>query len=177
MNQKVENLIKQKKELLDVSRKQIRDKHLISIGLIDEEKTRRVYLDFCSETAKYDAEKQMYYGEVADALEVTDEEYAEVCKYFPPSPPTECEISKTGAEVTLNAIAIIVLVCGIIGTLICLFTIVFVDSGNRYADEVFSPTGLVITLGVLLSSLTTWAVLKLFCEVAANIREIKNKTK
>ena len=169
MNQKIENLIKKKKMYLDV----IRDNHLVSIGLIDEEKKRRIYLASYSATAKYDKEKKMSYKEGVGALEVTDEEYAEVCKYFPPG----SETLGTSAETTLNVIAVIVLICGIIGTLICFATIVYVDSGDRYTDDVFSYIGLAITLGVLLSSLTIWSVLRLFCEIAANVRQIKNKTK
>jgi len=168
MNQKIENLIKHKKEQINVSEKQIRDNHLISLGFIDEEKTTRVYLNDSLDATGYDTEKQMYYKGVVVALEVTDEEYAKICEYSPPKATIsmESEKSKTRSEITLDIIATIVLVCGIISTVI-------VFGHNGY----FSFTGVFIALGVLLSSLTTWAVLKLFCEIAANIREIKNKTK
>jgi hypothetical protein len=43
MNEKVENLIKQEKKRIDASEKQMRDNHLLSIGLIEGEKTKRIY--------------------------------------------------------------------------------------------------------------------------------------
>jgi len=171
-NEKVENLIKQKKDRQDTFKKQMRDEHLISIGLIDENKTERKYQSYFSDSAKFDEEKQMYYKGCDVALDVTDEEYEEICKYFPTTL-TEKEIFKnaTFAETTLNIIGIIVLVCGIIGTLICLFTI----TTNNYGE--FNAIGFITSIGVLLTSLTTWAVLRVFCEVAINVRQINNKTK
>jgi len=175
-NEKVENLIKQEKERQDTSQKQMREDHLISLGLIDENKTERKYLnnpyDADDASRKYDPDKGKYYAERRAALDVTDEEYEEICKYFPTTP-TKKEILKTAtfAETTLNIIAIIVLVCGIIGTLICLFTI----TTNSYGD--FNVIGFITSIGILLTSLTTWAVLRIFCEVAVNVRQINNRNK
>ena len=169
MNVKVENLIKQEKERLNVSKKQMRDNHLIRLGLIDENKTERKYQNYYSETAnKFDSTKNMYYTEINSALEITDEEYEEICKYSSPITPItpitlktpEKEISETGAESTLSIIAILVLVCGIIGFIICLVTLQFITS-----------------IWFLLTSLTTWSLLRIFCEIAINIRQINNKTK
>ena len=101
MNEKVENLIKQEQECLDASKKQMRDNHLISLGLIDESKSARKYQDYYSESAKFDEEKQIYYKECDAALDVTDEEYEEICKYFSPIPP-EKEISKTFSQKTFT---------------------------------------------------------------------------
>jgi len=171
MNEKVENLIKREKDRLDTSKKQMRDNHLISLGLVDESKSERVYQDYFSEKYDtYDNEKQKYYTEKLFALEVADEEYEEICKYFPPTL-TQKEIFKTAttAENILNIIAVIVLVCGIIGALVCLFTI------TDYGD--ITLIGILTSIGVLLTSLTTWSVLRVFCEIAINVRQINNKTK
>jgi hypothetical protein len=83
MNQQIENLVVKEKERIIASEKEKRDKHLISIGLIDEGKTIRQYQDYYSNNSKYDEDKKQYYIEIAGALDVTDEEYLEICKYFP----------------------------------------------------------------------------------------------
>jgi hypothetical protein len=174
MNKKVENLIKQEKTRLGISERQRRKNHLMSIGLIDESKTERKYQDYGIASSKYDEEKRMYYVEVAGALDVTDEEYEEICKYFPPT--KEEVILQTRAENTLDIIANVTLICGIICTLICLFTIGFVDNGYS-SDKEFSPMGLATTIGILISSLITWATLKVFCGISINLRKINSKIK
>lgn len=176
MNEKIENLIKQEQERLDAEKKQIREEHLISLGLVDQTKTERKYLNGFDKSALWDETRRLYYIEKAIPLDITDEEYIEVCKYFPPnSTPNEA----TTAEKALNVIATIVLILGIIGTVICSFSIVFVDSG-RYTyseDIVFNPIGFVTTLGVLLISLTIWSILRIFSEIATNVRQSNNKIK
>lgn len=172
MNEKVENLIKQEKEHLHILKQQMRDNHLISLGLIDESKTFRKYQNYYSESAKLDEGNQKFYTESVGALDVNEEEYAEICKYFPPNlQKNEIFNNPTAGERTLDIITIIVLVCGIICTFICLVTLVFV---NKYGDfgEGFNIIGFIISLGVLLTSLTTWSILRVFSEIAANIRQI-----
>ena len=83
MKEKVEELIRNEKERIIASEKQKRDDHLISLGLIEEGKMNRIYQDEFSQEAIYDKEKEKYYTESAVALDVTDEEYSEICKYFP----------------------------------------------------------------------------------------------
>ena len=173
MNGKVEDLIKQGKEL----EKQMRDAHLISLGLIDESKSERQYVpSYFSASAKLDTETNKYYFEEPVAIKVTDEEYEEICKYYSPKP-QEKEILKTEttAEKTLNIIAIVVLLCGIICTLICLFSISFV--ADIHGNTEFNAIGFIISIGVLLTSLTIWSVLRVFYEIAINARQINNKIK
>jgi len=103
-NEKVENLIKKEKERLDASKKQMRDKHLISLGLNDETKIIRIYKGedgYNPDNAVYDKEKKKYYIETLAALDVTDEEYEEICKYYSPTQP-EKEITKP--KTTLNTV-------------------------------------------------------------------------
>lgn len=83
MKQQIENLIGKEKERINASEKEKRDKHLISLGLTDEGKKIRQYIDYYSGNSKYDEEKKQYYIEISGALDVTDEEYLEICKYFP----------------------------------------------------------------------------------------------
>ncbi|MEJ6682240.1 MAG: hypothetical protein QNL21_09115 [Flavobacteriales bacterium] len=81
------------------------------------------------------------------------------------------------AENALQAIAATVLIGGIISTIICLFTIVAVDSGKyEYIDDkVFNPAGLATTIGVLLISLTIWASLKVLSNISVSLKVINTK--
>ena len=104
-----------------------KEEHLISLGLIDEEKTKRgiVYLDNWDGTkdCKFDNEKNKYYKEsfVPAAIEITDEEYLEILKYAPKGQ-EKVEKTKESTKTTwANAISItatIFLVLNIIGALI-----------------------------------------------------------
>lgn len=83
------------------------------------------------------------------------------------------------AETTLTVIANIVLVVGIIVGLICLFTICWVDSGKySYSEDiVFNPSGFAGTIGVFVSSIVTWAVLKVFANISTSLKQINAKMK
>ena len=72
----------------------------------------------------------------------------------------------TIAENTVNILAYIMLVIGIIGSIILASTIV-VDW--KYG---FNPTGFAITIGTLFFSILIWALLRLAIEVSINIRHI-----
>lgn len=85
------------------------------------------------------------------------------------------------AENTLTTIAGIVLWVGIIGTIFCLFTLTttkVVDPTYTYSihyDTIFNPAGLVISIGVLLSTITTWALLKVIANISKTLKEINSK--
>lgn len=123
MNPKVQEFINKMKEEQENQKK----KHLISLGLIDEEKTKRgiVYLDNWDGTkdCKFDNEKNKYYKEsfVPAAIEVTEEEYQKILKYAPIEEQINEKV-KIGKNTTWgNAIkttANIYLVLNIIGALI-----------------------------------------------------------
>lgn len=70
MNPKVQEILDKKK----AEELQRRNEHLISLGLVDEEKSSSIV---------YDEENQLSYDIENFAIEVTDEEYAEICKYYP----------------------------------------------------------------------------------------------
>ena len=70
MNPKVQEFLDKKK----AEELQRRNEHLISLGLVDEEKSSSIV---------YDEENQLSYDIENLAIEVTDEEYAEICKYYP----------------------------------------------------------------------------------------------
>jgi hypothetical protein len=81
------------------------------------------------------------------------------------------------AENTLIVISYIVLIVGIISTMICLATIVYVDSG-KYSflqEKVFNPTGLAISLGILLFSVTICASLIVLSNISVSLKQINSK--
>lgn len=81
------------------------------------------------------------------------------------------------AENTLKTIAVVILVIGIIATLVLLVTIVWVDSG-RYSystDIVFNPAGFATTLAVFLSTLISWASLRVLADISINLKKINSK--
>lgn len=85
------------------------------------------------------------------------------------------------AEKTLNTIATITLVCGIIASIICFATLCFQKvpkPGYSYITEtVFEPSGLGIALAVLIVSIATWAMMKVFANISITLKELNSKIK
>lgn len=80
MNEKVQAFLAKAEQEAQIQKKAKRDKHLISLGLVDETKLTQV--EPTHPGAQYDKETDKFY--VADtALEVTDEEYAAICRIVP----------------------------------------------------------------------------------------------
>lgn len=79
------------------------------------------------------------------------------------------------AEKVLNIIANVVLGLGILSSIVLLFTVCWVDSGRyRYTDDiVFNPMGFATTIGVLLSSIISWAVLRVICNISYSLKAIR----
>lgn len=86
------------------------------------------------------------------------------------------------AENTLSVIANIVLVCGVLATLICLFTIVFVKNPDYLgldfqSKHIFNAEGFVSTIMILFSSLISWSLLKVVTNISITLKEINKKIK
>lgn len=138
MNAKVQEFIDKMIEKQKGEELKQREELLISLGLIDEEKTKRgiVYLDNWDGTkdCKFDNEKNKYYKEsfVPAAIEITDEEYQEILKYAPiikdikaaGATPSETKWAKI-----IEFIAYIYLIGGI------LINILAIASTNEYLRE------------------------------------------
>jgi len=77
MNPKVQEFLDKKKEE-ELKR---RNEHLISLGLVDKSKKEKKYGSAFEDNAIKEEVTGRYYVERYGALEVTDEEYAEICKY------------------------------------------------------------------------------------------------
>ena len=121
MNVKVQEFIMKMKEEKENQKK----KHLIALGLIDENKTteKREYLDNFVAGAKLDGAKNQYYIETKEyaPIEVTEEEYQEILKYAPIEEQINEKV-KIGKKTTwgnaINTTANIYLVLNIIGAFI-----------------------------------------------------------
>lgn len=83
MHPKLKELIDNEKEENREVELQKRNEHLISLGLIDEKKSQRTYYDYSDDGLEYDSVIGKFYSSDDVAIEVTDEEYKELCKYFP----------------------------------------------------------------------------------------------
>lgn len=82
-----------------------------------------------------------------------------------PQPEVKAQPIDNSAENTLTTIAKIVLLCGIIVTVICLFT------------GFVNPEGFVIAIMVLFSSLISWSLMKVLANISITLKEINQKIK
>ena len=155
MNPKVQALIDQKRKEEDIKRDQkskddgfMKEQYLLSLGLIDEEKSsyKKIYKDEYEDGCLWDEDKEQWYKEESDIvlLDISDEEYQTLLKYYPP---TDYLVNfkpkdKTTSELTYSEIitvtAKIFLIVTIVGCLILAF---IVD------DSVW--VGIIIILGII----------------------------
>ena len=80
-------------------------------------------------------------------------------------------------ENTLSNIADFILFFGIIATIACAFTLIYVETGHYFTSKEFSPTGLGITLVVFISTLISWSVMKTLANISISLKEINSKIK
>ena len=147
MKEQVENLLENKKKQIIADKKQKKDDHLIRIGLFSE---------------------RTYHGILEKkALDVTDEEYAEICKYFPLHSYNGKE-NKNMAERILKVIAITILIMSVITFITCSILLYF------YAVDLEE---FLFSFGGFIFSFITWAFLRVICNISNNLRELNEKTK
>lgn len=94
---------------------------------------------------------------------------------------------KNGAENAITLFANLILIFGIIATIICAFTTIFVDTPQisygsfarasvKTAKE-FNPIGLLLTLTILFTTILQWALMRVIANISLNIKDINNKLK
>ena len=171
MNEKISNFINEQKRIQ-------KEKHLISLGLVEAEMTK-VYAPITwsdSESVSYGYNQQDENGwyKMAESpipIDVTDEEYNELCKVCPPKAyypdeKTDKVSTKGGsAEMTLSFFAWFQLVLGIIAAIILIIMSVDNESGVFFG----------IGIGVLFSSLITWAVSLVFVNISRQLTQLNSK--
>lgn len=169
MNPKVEELISKKQEEIKSEKQKKRENHLISLGLTTDG-TQRKYLEYYTNSpdCKWDEEKQMYYIGSAVAIDVTDEEYAEICKYYPEEEIGVVKNETYGAENTLNTIAGIILGIGIVATFVLIITVF--ATGMPFIIILYAVI-------LFLTILGSWALLRCFANMSITLKEIKAKIK
>lgn len=84
------------------------------------------------------------------------------------------EITEVTVENVLSVLSVIILVCGILATLICAFTITTIET--RYDTE-FNPAGFGITISILVGSLISWSIMKVLANISITLKEIYKKLK
>lgn len=122
MNEQVAQLIERLKEQSQEDAKKAKREHLYSIGFVEKtyvegEHSKEILEKRANGKYRYDAKENRYY--IATPIEVTDEEYAEICRYAPPKPKQEKRNEERG-EVgigTLGVIGVIILILGIISAI------------------------------------------------------------
>lgn len=169
MNPKVEDLISKKQEEIKQAKQERREKHLIKLGLTAEG-TKRKYMEYYTNSpdCKWDEDKKMYYIGTAVPIEVTDEEYAEICKYYPEEENDTAKNGTYGAENTLNTIAGIILGLGIIATFISIISVF--ATGMPF----ITVLGIIILFLIILGS---WALLRCFANISITLKEINARIK
>ena len=110
----------------------------------------------------------------AESKELSLEEEAMMAA---PVEPTAEKKDENKAEKLLSEMADIILVVGIIGTFICLFTLCFVDKSAYSSEKEFNPSGFVTTVMVLLSSLISWSVMRVLANISLTLKDINAKLK
>jgi hypothetical protein len=161
---------------------QERDCILISLGLIDPDKTRREYNDldyYTHEFPDWDPEKKKYYRTINGAVDVTDEEFEEIRKYAPKVTVKETvkELNSTqrdvdlknGPEKFLAVINGIALALGIISAIFILFYALSAKGVGGYF--------VLTALGILLVSFVSWAIVKVMLNISNNLHMINSKLK
>ncbi len=146
-----------------------RDEHLLSLGLIDEEKSIREYsVNYSSFFNKWDKKAQKYYREELVPAKITDEEYEEVKRYAAKNAADMENVElNNGAEKFLGIINTIMLVLSIIAVVVLIIVGVVEYEGGLF----------LIALSVLLISLISWAVVKVVLNISNNLHEINSKLK
>lgn len=172
MNERVEELLKSRREFLEKEKIDKRNQHLIDIGLYDIGESI-IWTDDWNDDAKpgwkYDEEKGKYYKVLQSqkkAIEVTDEEYEEICKLFP-----EGKVLKDAAPInikaerTLRTIAMVILISGILSS----FLIVVISLSSS------TPILALIAIPCLLMTLYSLALLRTFADMSITLKEIERQ--
>ncbi|MCI5716773.1 MAG: hypothetical protein MR292_00060 [Alistipes sp.] len=147
-----------------------RDKHLISLGLIKEGESIREYSDrYVYPFTLWDKEKQKYYYDKKVPINVTDDEYEEIKKYSTKEVVEETTKLNKGAEKFLGVINGINLAVGIIITIGLIYVaIISYQNEGLYA---------IASIVVLLTSLISYAIVKVVLNISYNLHEINSKQK
>lgn len=170
MNEQIEKWIENRKSEQRKEFEQKRDEHLLKLGLTDESKTIRKYSSYYVQGMEYDIEKGRYYKKLNGPMDVSDEEYAQICKYAPYKELKQVQMKdvNNGVEGFLNIMAYIILSVGVI-----VFIVILLSSSNSSgysAESNFLEFGYAVC--VLISSLVVFAVLRVLRNISLTLKSI-----
>ncbi|MBR4774656.1 MAG: hypothetical protein IK008_00980 [Bacteroidales bacterium] len=171
MRERVKQFLEEAKAKEKEARKRERDIFLISIGLTeDPERTQKLYCDhYDPPYTLWDSEKGQYYYNAPIPLEVTDEEYEELKKYgqYKKAGDASDSLLDPGAEKTLNILNTLMLVTAILGVIV-----LFYKALNSGLFIYF-----IAPVGVFITYLAFWAMIKVYINISQNLHEINRKIK
>ena len=150
-----------------------RNKHLISLGLYH---TERVYGPYGGKFLLYDKEQKRHYYEKKIPVEVTDEEYSEICKYASrnkveediPEEPKVKEVSNS-AERILGGFNTFLLCVNILMAIVVLIGVI--ATGEMMSVSMAVLVAVLIVAGAIL----VWATVKVCLNISNNLHEINAK--
>ena len=168
MNPKLQAYLEKAKEERRKQELEKRNAFLISLGLIDEEKSiikwSKTFRDSedNSEYPNYDEKKDMYYRGTKVAIEVSDEEYAELLRLNPQKAPEIKELSRSAESLlgTLNSLFLLV------GVAIAIILVIMGFSNSQLIMVIY---GVVI----LISVLVYWAACRVFLNISNSLFNIE----
>jgi len=178
MNEIVAKFIEEQKQrkLKELDAKQ--REHLIAIGLVDEQQSIQVkeyyhgmvMTDLTSHGYLKDDKGWYKLVNKPKPLEVTEEEYEEICKVCPPkvykNNKSETKLkSNSYAENVVTILAWIFLVVGVIG---CIAFMIIAGDGWDYNWSIFG-TG----IGLLITSAISWGVLLVLTNISRKLDRLK----
>jgi hypothetical protein len=146
MNEQVESYLTKRKKEIEEEKREKRSAHLKSLGL-----TTRIYTDeagYNDEFPRYDNKEKKHYKLIA--LDVTDDEYEEICKHDTNNKHT-VEYEASNIVTVLNVIAVIIIVGGIIAGFVMGYQGAEYRSNNEFQMKVaFIWWAYSIVIGVVL---------------------------
>ena len=173
MDELVQDYLEKAKTAVAAEESKKRNKHLISLGLYH---TERVYGPYGGKFLLYDKEQKRHYYEKKIPVEVTNEEYAEICKYASrnkveediPEEPKVKEVSNS-AERILGGFNTFLLCVNILMAIVVLV-------GAISTGEMM-PVGMAILVAILIvaGAILVWATVKVCLNISNNLHEINAK--
>lgn len=171
MNEQVSAFIEKKKAEDAELKAAARRKHLLELGLYDKTKAT-IFKEQPAKTdgLKYDYAMKVYFtGEIVP-VEVSDEEYAEICKYAPENADSAPKTDTGKDERLLSSMSTWILVVGIILSAVLIIASIPFD----WRDE-FNPALLGGGIALLLMSITYYAALRVLRNISNTLKAINDK--
>ena len=169
MNPKLQAYLEKAKDEQRKQELEKRNAFLISLGLIDEEKSTvkwsKTFRDSedDSQYPYYDEEKGMYYRGTQEAIEVSDEEYEELLRVVPQDTIEKLQPARS-AESLLGVLNTLYLLAGLVIATILL--IMGLGSGQLMT--------IVFGIALLVSILVIWATCRVFLNISNSLFNIEN---